>query len=263
MRDPSHTVAGLDGCRGGWVLATLGLAPSGRRRSVELTIEVVGTFAAAVARVEAGALEQLAVDMPIGLPEGGADGAARAADGQARARLGRRRSSVFPTPVRATLGSADYAEALARSRRACGVGLSKQAFNLLGAMAEVDRAMTPARQDRIFECHPELAFAELAGGPLAHAKHTAAGIDERVGWLRRDLAAPAVAALVEALARRPAGAGADDLVDAVVIALVARAVAADDPTVVRLGDGSRDRRGLVMEIVTRSPGPNSEVPCSD
>jgi predicted RNase H-like nuclease len=249
VRDAGHSVGGLDGCRAGWVLASLW--PDG------LDVRVVHTFAEVVAGLDDGTLAALAVDMPIGLPDH--DGS-RAADRQARRRLGARRASVFPTPVRATLGARDYPDALDISRRVSGKGLSKQAFNLLGRIAEVDRIMTPARQDRIFECHPELAFAQLAGSPLRHAKHTPPGIDERLDLLARTLGSPRTQGLAEAVRAPGRGAGRDDVVDAVVIALVAEAVATGSAEVERLGDGARDRRGLRMEIVTRSAPGSREVP---
>jgi predicted RNase H-like nuclease len=265
VRDPGHTVGGLDGCRGGWVLASLTLDHTLAVRG--LAVEVVPTFAEAADRVVQGGLEALAVDMPIGL----SDGAPRLADQAARRRLGRRGSSIFATPVRATLEATDYADALAISRRVCGKGLSKQAFNLLPRIGEVDRVVTPERQDRIFECHPELAFAGLAGAALAHSKHTPEGIEERIGLLAGPLGGPGrsrrhpdAVELVGATVRGPRrGARPDDALDALVIALVAAAVAADHPGVEHLGDGARDRRGLRMEIVTRSDPGFREVPCND
>jgi predicted RNase H-like nuclease len=224
-----------------------------------IDVQVLGGFADAATRVDRGELVAVAVDMPIGLP----DSAPRQADQEARRRLGVRRASVFPTPVRDALGAADYPEALAISRRVCGKGLSKQAFNLLARMAEVDRVMTPARQDRIVECHPELTFAVLAGSPLEYSKHTPAGIDERLGLLAAALGAGRDQQLEDLVRARRRGAGPDDVVDALAIALVAEAVASGDPTVEHLGDGARDRRGLRMEIVTRSGPGLVEVPCND
>ena len=239
LRDAGHRVGGLDGCRAGWVLAALG--PEG------LEVRVVPTFAEVVAEVDDGTLAALAVDMPIGLPDH--DGP-RAADRQARRRLGARRSSVFPTPVRATLGALDYADALAISRQVSGKGLSKQAFNLLARIAEVDRIMTPAHQDRVFECHPELAFAQLAGVPAAPTPSTRrrASTSASTCW-PGPLVGRRAPGLAEAAGAPGRGAGADDVVDAVAIALVAEAVAAGSDEVERLGDGARDRRGLRMEIV--------------
>jgi predicted RNase H-like nuclease len=229
---------GLDGCRGGWVLAVLD-------DDGGLELGVVPAFDEALARVVDGELATLAVDMPIGLPDDGR----RAADREARARLGHRRSTVFPTPCRATLHTTGYDEALALSRQVTGAGLSVQAFNLLPRIREVDHVMRPDLQDQVVECHPELAFARLAGGALACSKHTAEGIAARAALLDaalQDLGAepPAAAAAIE---RPPHGARADDVADAIAIALVARRL--DQGQVERLGDGSCDRRGLRMEIV--------------
>jgi len=229
---------GLDGCRAGWTLAVLD--ETGR-----VDVDVVASFSDALALVDGDRLATLAVDMPIGVPDDGR----RAADREARARLGRRRSTVFTTPCRATLGTAGYEEALAASRRVTGTGLSIQAFNLLGRMREVDRLMVPELQDRVVECHPELAFAALAGRTVETSKHTPEGIAERVDLLDRALRAlgAATGAATGPVDRPPRGARADDVVDAMAIALVARRL--DRGEVERLGDGTRDRRGLRMEIV--------------
>lgn len=206
-------------------------------------IEVVPTFAAALARIESGVLATLAVDMPVGLPAAGP----RQADRAARRRLGPRRSSVFATPVRAALGAADYPDALRRSRAVDGRGLSAQAFHLLAKIAEVDAAMTPAAQDRVVESHPEIGFARLAGHPLATRKADRAGRTERAALLRPHLIG-ADGSDVDDLAgdRRP-GVAPDDVLDALVLTLTARRLAAGRCE--HLGDGAVDERGLRMEIV--------------
>jgi predicted RNase H-like nuclease len=176
--------------------------------------------------------------MPIGLPDAGP----RPADGAARRRLGPRRSSVFPTPLRAVLAATDYPDALARSRAVDGRGLSKQAYNLLPRIAEVDAAMTPGLQDRVFECHPETCFARLAGRPLTTVKRDAAGRAER-----SELLAPVLGDVVHLWRAPPAGARADDVLDALVVAATAARFVVGD--VEHLGDGARDGTGLRMEIV--------------
>jgi len=229
---------GLDGCRGGWALATLDDGGG-------LDVRVVARFDEALALVVGEHLATLAVDMPIGLPDDGR----RAADRDARARLGARRSTVFPTPCRAALHATAYDEALALSRATTGVGLSVQAFHLLPRMREVDRGMRPELQDRVAECHPELAFAALAGTPLPTSKHTPEGIAARVTLLDGALGALGGEAspAASAVGQPPRGARADDVADAIAIALVARRLEQGD--VERLGDGARDQRGLRMEIV--------------
>ena len=226
----SGLVAGADGCRAGWVVATV--AAEGPMR---LGITVAPALAPAVAEVAGGALLALAVDMPIGLAGTGA----RACDLEARRLLGPRRASVFPAPVRAVLGARTFREAQSRSRAASGKGLSAQAYNLVPKVAEVDRAVRPELQDRVVEAHPELAFLRLAGAPAAHPKRTPEGRAERLRLLRD-------AGLGDLSGLRALGAAPDDVLDAAALALTARRIAAGTAT--RLGDGARDARGLRMEV---------------
>jgi len=241
MTETSVRVAGLDGCRGGWVLATASIDPASSAGDLQLhdiEVTVTQSFGEVVDRVRSGSIAALGVDMPIGLPERGQ----RSADQAARRRLGPRRSSVFPTPLRATLDAADYPDALARSRAIDGRGLSKQAFNLLPAIAEVDAAIGPELQDRVIECHPETVFARLNGGPVHTRKHDAEGLAER-----RRLLHPWLADGLAVIDPTPRGAKADDVLDALAVALTAARLTIGD--VDHLGDGERDARGLVMEIV--------------
>ena len=96
-------VLGVDGWRGAWMGARLD------GRTVALLALPDAAAVLAVPDVEV-----VGIDMPIGLSEDGV----RACDVQARRRLGRAGSSVFPTPVRAVLATDDYAEARALSRAA-------------------------------------------------------------------------------------------------------------------------------------------------
>jgi predicted RNase H-like nuclease len=198
-----------------------------------LELLLVERFAEVVALLEDG-VESIAVDMPIGLPERGA----RACDVEARRQLGPRRSSVFPAPPRTLLHERDYGVALRTKRAIDGVGLSKQAFNLLPKIAEVDAAMTPVRQAAVVECHPELAFARLAGGPLEWSKRAPEG-----ALVRRELVEEVFGSLPSGI---PHGAAGDDVLDAVALVVAARRLATG--TAERLGDRTRDSRGLVMEI---------------
>jgi predicted RNase H-like nuclease len=221
----SRLVAGVDGCRRGWVAAVGRVDGRGTP-----TVSVVPWFGELVTSVERGDLVAVAVDIPIGLPERGP----RSCDVEARRRLGPRRSSVFPAPVRAVLGCATWEEANTRSRAVDGRGLAHQVFNLLAKIGEVDGLLSPSRQARVVEAHPELCFASIARGPLLHSKRTLAGRAARV-------------ALVRVEPGPLPGAAADDVLDAHAALWTARRVAAGDEE--RLGGGERDRRGLRMEIV--------------
>ncbi len=160
----------------------------------------------------------VAVDMPIGLPE---VGSRRACDTEARRALGPRRSSVFPAPSREALAATSFADT---------TGLSIQAWNLVPKIREVDEVWEP----RVREVSPELAFAVLAGAPMAHPKRTAAGRAERLHVLG-----------LETTLRVP-GAAADDILDALVCLLSAQRLAAG--SALELGDGTLDAHGRPMTI---------------
>ena len=219
-------MAGVDGCRTGWVVAV------GPATGVEpVDVRVVRSFADVLALD----VDVIGVDIPIGLPASGV----RACDVAARRLLGPRRSSVFPAPARAVLGAATWEEANARSRAVDGRGLARQTFGLLAKIAEVDRLVTPAAQQRVVEVHPEVAFATMAGGPMASPKRTAEG-----GAARRALVTERFG---EVPARLP-GAAPDDVLDACAVLWVAGRFHRRVHEV--LGDGAVDARGLRMEIVS-------------
>jgi predicted RNase H-like nuclease len=188
---------------------------------------------AAFADVLALDVDVIAVDMPMGLLDSGP----RSCDVAARAALGVRRSSVFPAPARAVLGSATYAEALARSRATHGKGLSVQAFNLVRRIEEVDRLVGPDDQARVVEASPELSFAVLAGAPLSESKRTSPGRSQRLRLLET-----VFTDVARRLAEPHPGAAADDVLDAYAVAWTARRVASGSAT--RMGAGEQDSRGL-------------------
>ncbi len=233
---PFPEVAGVDGCRGRWLVVR-------RRPGQGARADLVDDLGPVVAQLRRGRLAAMAVDMPIGL----LDHHPRQCDVEARALLGPRRSSVFPAPVRAVLGSADYGEARRRSRAAIDLALSRQAFNLLPAIEHLDRLVTTADQDRLVEAHPELAFARLAGGshreatpvPLAEPKRTADGRSARRALLVAE--DPVLADLIDTSPLPPV-----DLLDAAVLTVTAARVVAG--TARRLGT-ERDHRGRRAEVV--------------
>ena len=234
-RKPSRKhVLGVDGCRGGWICARL---------EVE-TLAVETAYAEDFRAVLDGPARDAAailVDMPIGL----ADAGARACESAARARLAARRSSVFSAPRRPMLAFATYAEANAWGK-ANGAGLSKQAFNIMAKIAEIDRLVTPADQARIGEGHPELAFMRLGGAPCAYPKRTRQGLAERRALLARAGLAVDDALVAEARRVSSGRAKEDDVLDALALSLAAAARL--DGRALRLSDEARDARGLVMEI---------------
>ncbi len=200
-------LAGVDGCRAGWVMALV------RPKGPEAVIGVVPRFADVLA--EAAAI--VAVDMPIGLPERAGPGG-RGPERLVRAKLPGRSSSVFSVPSRAAIYADDYAAAcrIALATSDPPRALSRQLFNIAPKIREVDVALRadPAAAARVFECHPELAFCRLNGGRPASPKKTPEGVARRRALL--------AGAGLDPAGPVPRGAGIDDVLDALACATVAR-----------------------------------------
>jgi len=217
-------VLGVDGWRGAWVGALL----DGR----SVTLLALPDVAAVLAVPD---VELITIDMPIGLSDDGP----RACDIAARRLLGRARSSVFPAPLRAVLGCANYADACAVSRTASGKALSVQAWNLVPAIRALDAALDDVPPGHVLEVHPELAFRALDDRVEA-PKASARGLAQRVRALQ-----PAMDVL-DALSAAPPGVPAVDALDACAAAWSARRLA--DGVGDCVGDGTVDRRGRPMRI---------------
>ena len=114
------------------------------------------------------------IDMPLGLLESGW----READRAARKLLGPRRSSVFAIPPRDVWAQASYPAANQRCRELTGQGMPIQAWGLRAKLLEADQYRVTCGHP-LYEVHPELAFGAMAGTPLVHSKHTAAGRELR------------------------------------------------------------------------------------
>jgi predicted RNase H-like nuclease len=236
-------LAGLDGCRAGWIAVFI--RPDGD----DARIEIVPHFSGIAAASPTPAI--IAVDMPIGLPERAGHGG-RAAENAVRPLLGARQSSVFSVPSREAVYAADYAQACA-----CALAtsdpprkVSKQLFNICAKIREVDTALhaDAALAARTFEVHPEVAFWRLNGEkPLTEPKKIKGRCYEPGLALRRGLLTSAGLPRPIVETTPPKGADADDLLDALACAAAARRIHAGiaqpfpDPP-------PRDAYGLPMAI---------------
>ncbi len=234
-------MAGVDGVKGGWVMAVTGIAGGS---PVEFSVWfTLGEF---WAEARSRGLLVVAVDMPVGLP--GAE--LRTADREARERLGPRRSSLFWTPPLCTLDAGDHAEANLRSKEHTDRGLSTQAFALMPKIRELRAALSPVNfaptaRPRAAEVHPETSFVALAEKPMSTSKRTRAGLAERATVLVGEFPNITEAALLAPLPEPPSPA-LDDLLDAAAAAWTARRIVAGDAEC--LGTGEQDETGYPMHI---------------
>lgn len=199
---------GVDACKRGWI----GVRLTGDRLDV-LFAPGIGELVGQASRQ--GPLAVMAIDIPIGLPDSGV----RKADLLARPIVGQRSASVFLTPVRRALAEEDYARAVIINKELSdGRAFSRQAFGLRTKILEVDTWL-PDAGVRVAEIHPEVCFATMARGPLAHSKKTWAGVE-----LRRRLLAQVGISLPSELGEAGGYAAVDDVLDAAAAAWAATRV---------------------------------------
>lgn len=241
---------GVDGCRGGWLAAI--------RRADQWDFVLYPVFDSLLEEhpglgandaPETGTVQtRLLIDMPIGLPHAGIP--VRPCDREARKRLGPRRASVFSPPCREALIQSDHARASAVNREVTGRGLSIQAWNIAPRIREVDQALREGRAcpDRVLECHPELFFAALLGGPAVYAKRSGPGREER-GMALTGLCRNAKDRIKEAMRKFGTSVAWDDCADAMVLALAGGQnpliCLGSDP---KTGKPPRDAAGLPVTI---------------
>ncbi len=240
---------GVDGCPQGWF--AVGLDEHGGYET-----RVFGKFQELLAHYSDADL--VLVDIPIGLPEGAGG---RDCDREARRRLERRRSSVFPTPTRQTVRQAyesprDYRAACDIECRLTGKNISQQAFRIAPKIAQVDRALLergPIATPQVREVHPELCFWALnRNRPMMFNKKRAEGETERLDLLQAIEPQSGEifnAACTKFLRKEVAR---DDAVDALALAVTAHRGLGQLQTVP--DDPPRDACGLPMEIVYWDPG---------
>ena len=229
---------GIDGCKAGWFLA--GLDEQGISSYALLTaIDQLSTY---LDRAEC-----ILIDIPIGLRTRHTD--ERVCDKLARKLLSpRRSSSVFPVPSRCAIDCHDYRQALELNRECTGRGITKQTFNIMPKIREVDSYLQDiANRHRIREMHPEVCFWALNDEQAMQTKkRSQEGFEVRLGVLNRFI--PDVGKFIEQVMRETLRkqVARDDIVDALVGAVCASHV---ENLQTLPEEPELDEKQLPMEIV--------------
>jgi predicted RNase H-like nuclease len=204
---------GADGCHAGWFWVALDEQDNYQIGIDARIVDVVTRFKSA---------RLVLIDIPIGLRDSCKK--ERLCDLEARRVLGpSRASSVFPVPCRAAVGSNCYTEAVNINRELCGRGVSKQTWNIVPKIKEVDKLMRQIEPRNVKEIHPEVCFWALnASAAMKHNKKTDSGFDERIETLNCFLAVgrSIVNDGLTEFARKDVV--RDDIVDALAAAVTAR-----------------------------------------
>lgn len=235
---------GVDGCKDGWFCVSLGEGNDWAFR-IFADAKSLGEYARHA--------HSVLIDIPIGLLDKGAEERQCDKDGRRLLRP-KRSSSVFPAPARQTLQAGSYEQAQQLNRSSIGRGLSKQSWNILPKIRQIDELLlsNPSLLGVLRECHPEVCFWALnAKHAMLHNKKTGEGRHERLVVMEKyfeschELFEQAAS---QYLRRQLA---LDDIVDAMVCAVTARYGFAQYKTVPLSPE--HDTRGLAMEMVYWSP----------
>ena len=168
-------IAGIDGSKGGWVCV------SGYENNFkELEFEKLKEFN----DIKSKDFNLVLVDIPIGLDidlkKGG-----RIVDKLARKELLTNKSSIFNAPSRLVLKAKNYEEANKINKNK-GMGLSKQSWNLVKKIKEVDDFIRNSNKTIIFESHPEIIFQVMKRDKVSTKKKNDEGIIERRNLLEKN-----------------------------------------------------------------------------
>lgn len=279
MPEPTGAAWGVDGCKAGWFFFKLSGCPA--------IVEEYGIRTTFKDIVDDAADNDLVlVDIPIGLPDlADQDGRARetafrTCDEQARGKLGNRKSSVFPVPVREVMEALRHCMGLGvrprndeekKKRRwsevrrilndrelsvAKGEGrITAQSFAILPKIVEADDLLRGNAKARkiVRETHPEVCFHALVGDDRKERLETFSK-KHGLGFLNR-------VTILESCHRGAKSAifnaceewskiASDDIVDAMACAVTARIIL-NEPGARRplRYDSPKDKKGLPMQIV--------------
>jgi predicted RNase H-like nuclease len=235
-------VAGIDGCRSGWIAVLLNIETR-ETRYRELPDQVSTVLDLAEKP------KVIAIDVPIGLLDKAKCGG-RVCDSRAREILGQPRArSVFSPPIRRALLCKTYREALASNRDSSidRVGISVQCFCLFPKIRQVDEWIDTKKQKNVREVHPELCFYEMNGQrSMKHGKKRNEGLRERRELLaNRGYQGVIVDTLANILRKAVAE---DDILDACAACWTAERILRREARPIPQNP-PRDRKGLRMEMV--------------
>ena len=169
---------GVDGCRAGWFAVLL---EGENENDCSWKVELFPEFSCLVdfLKNNYGQADPLIlIDIPIGLKTGGGE---RLSDLGARSILKARKSSIFPVPCREAIYAETYEKACEVNERLTGKRISKQAWNIVPKIRDVDSFLVENNnfREKVREVGPEICFQSFTGFPMKFPKKKVEGFLER------------------------------------------------------------------------------------
>jgi predicted RNase H-like nuclease len=205
------SVIGIDGCKYGWVsfqITTKSAIKISLHNSINSLFPKLNN------------IERIFIDVPIGL----ARNSARICDIEAKNILGKKGASLFQIPVREAVYADNYKSGCEINYEICGKKFSKQAWNILPKVIEVDQFLKKNKLfvSRLYESHPELCFYHLNNNlSIFENKKTTEGQLKRITLIKNYLPGfeKELEKFLEITKRKDVA--ADDVIDAAVLAIAA------------------------------------------
>ncbi len=202
---------GVDGYKGGWLAVILSSSSS----EVKLYKDVGSLWS------ENRDASLVLIDIPICLTNKGI----RQCDILARKMLAKnRKPSIFNPPAKKAYYAGSYREACAINKEVTGKKISKQTWNLIPKIKEVNKLISkhPEAVKILKESHPEVCFMALSTKGIKYSKKNILGIKERLKVLESlDGRALGIFAYANDKFSKKAIL-ADDIVDSMVLAFTAK-----------------------------------------
>lgn len=233
---------GIDGCRAGWVAASIN-----NNNKIDIYIykninELWKSFEKA---------DLIFIDIPIGLVDSHIKEKERNCDSDARKLLGLKRgSSIFQTPSREAVRSFNYKDAYKINKSITGRKISIQTWNICKKIKEADNFLSESKKaiNIIRESHPEICFYALSGNPMVFSKKNINGVFERKNILKKFI--PNLDFILDsALAKyNQSQANIDDFLDCLVLAISAK-LAFKSGNISKIPITEQiDSKGFIMQI---------------
>ncbi|MDD3138345.1 MAG: DUF429 domain-containing protein [Lachnospiraceae bacterium] len=237
--NPEYRSIGIDGCKGGWIVAEI---LKGKLNFYKFSL--LDEF------VDKLSFDSCLIDMVIGLQ--GTDQDIRP-DSLARHEMKGRASTIFPAPCRSAVYGETKEERIARNVSVLGKKFTSQTDAIIPKIREVDLFLqnNKSYMNVIEESHPEVCFARLKGSVLMSSKHTDEGIKERSEILSKYVDGVCFTDIKELSSSMKCN--MDDIADAVCLAIVANLKSLDMTETIPKRP-MKDETGLFMQMVVPKEG---------